>query len=223
LTGTRPARHFGRRIRVPTSPWNKSCLRCSGMRIDCRKDTPKRRACANLWDYWAAGRRALIIWNISLLIVFLVRGGQWSNGRYVGSLVAAIGDIIERHMIETGFLEPAEPLPRKARVQEAAGASITQLGPLCPKCSRPGLVREAGCLSWRRSLQSHSPFVAGYHLLVSGLGATLLDSSDHISWQLAGCLSQVSCSLSHIKPENLLQNQCQFVPEFRAARQLARP
>ena len=36
--------------------------------------------------------------------VFDPRGGQWSNGRYVGSLVAAIGDIIERHMIETGFL-----------------------------------------------------------------------------------------------------------------------
>jgi ribonucleoside-diphosphate reductase alpha chain len=28
--------------------------------------------------------------------VFDPRGGQWSNGRYVGSLVAAIGDIIER-------------------------------------------------------------------------------------------------------------------------------
>jgi len=78
--------------------------------------------------------------------VFDPRGGQWSNGRYVGSLVAAIGDIIERHMIETGFLEPAE-LPTKALVQAAASASVTQLGPLCPKCSQPGLVREAGCLS----------------------------------------------------------------------------
>ena len=42
--------------------------------------------------------------------VFDPRGGQWSNGRYVGSLVAAIGDIIERHMVETGFLVPAETL-----------------------------------------------------------------------------------------------------------------
>jgi ribonucleoside-diphosphate reductase alpha chain len=30
--------------------------------------------------------------------VFDPRGGQWANGRYVPSLVAAIGDIIERHM-----------------------------------------------------------------------------------------------------------------------------
>ena len=79
--------------------------------------------------------------------VFDPRGGQWSNGRYVGSLVAAIGDIIERHMVETGFLASAETLVAKAVVQTSAGASATQLGPLCPKCSQPGLVREAGCLS----------------------------------------------------------------------------
>ena len=79
--------------------------------------------------------------------VFDPRGGQWSNGRYVGSLVAAIGDIIERHMVETGFLAPAETLVAKAVGQPAAGASATPLGPLCPKCNQPGLVREAGCLS----------------------------------------------------------------------------
>jgi ribonucleoside-diphosphate reductase alpha chain len=80
--------------------------------------------------------------------VFDPRGGQWSNGRYVGSLVAAIGDIIERHMVETGFLVPAEPLVAKTVTQaSAAGASARRLGPLCPKCSQPGLVHEAGCLS----------------------------------------------------------------------------
>ncbi len=79
--------------------------------------------------------------------VFDPRGGQWSNGRYVGSLVAAIGDIIERHMVETGFLVPAETLVAKTVGQASAGASATRLGPLCPKCSQPGLVHEAGCLS----------------------------------------------------------------------------
>jgi ribonucleoside-diphosphate reductase alpha chain len=79
--------------------------------------------------------------------VFDPRGGQWSNGRYVGSLVAAIGDIIERHMVETGFLVPAETLVAQAVVQASAGASAIRLGPLCPKCSQPGLVHEAGCLS----------------------------------------------------------------------------
>jgi ribonucleoside-diphosphate reductase alpha chain len=79
--------------------------------------------------------------------VFDPRGGQWSNGRYVGSLVAAIGDIIERHMIETGFLAPAETLLAKAGGRAPAGAFATGIGPLCPKCNQPGLVREAGCLS----------------------------------------------------------------------------
>ena len=78
--------------------------------------------------------------------VFDPRGGQWTNGRYVGSLVAAIGDVIERHMIDTGFLTPAEPIVQKA-AKATSPAAATALGPLCPKCSQPGLVREAGCLS----------------------------------------------------------------------------
>ena len=78
--------------------------------------------------------------------VFDPRGGQWTNGRYVGSLVAAIGDVIERHMIDTGFLTAAEPIvPKTAKA--TSSVATTALGPLCPKCSQPGLVREAGCLS----------------------------------------------------------------------------
>ena len=77
--------------------------------------------------------------------VFDPRGGQWSNGRYVPSLVAAIGEVLERHMRETGFLTAAEP-PVSADA-ETALQPASQLGPLCPKCSQPGLVKEAGCLS----------------------------------------------------------------------------
>jgi ribonucleoside-diphosphate reductase alpha chain len=79
--------------------------------------------------------------------VFDPRGGQWKNGRYVPSLVAAIGDIIERHMIETGFLAPAEKPIGKTATQSLEMTSATHVGQLCPKCSQPGLVREAGCLS----------------------------------------------------------------------------
>ena len=78
--------------------------------------------------------------------VFDPRGGQWCQGRYVPSLVAAIGDVIKRHMIETGFLTRPETSVIPVQVaQPPTGAE--QLGPLCPKCSQPGLVREAGCLS----------------------------------------------------------------------------
>jgi ribonucleoside-diphosphate reductase alpha chain len=79
--------------------------------------------------------------------VFDPRGGQWSNGHYVPSLVAAIGDIIERHMVETGFLTPAVTPAVTLASQAVATAAAPQLGPLCPQCSQPGLVREAGCLS----------------------------------------------------------------------------
>ncbi|MDE1906554.1 MAG: ribonucleoside-diphosphate reductase, adenosylcobalamin-dependent, partial [Rhodospirillales bacterium] len=77
--------------------------------------------------------------------VFDPRGGQWAQGRYVPSLVAAIGDLIERHMIETGFLVlDDERLPVH---DKKSLPSASPLGSLCPKCSQPGLVREAGCLS----------------------------------------------------------------------------
>lgn len=78
--------------------------------------------------------------------VFDPLGGQWSNGREVPSLVAAIGDIIERHMIETGFIvHPDMAAPRV--VKAAISQPAVHPGPRCPKCSQPGLVKEAGCLS----------------------------------------------------------------------------
>ena len=81
-----------------------------------------------------------------LKAVFDPRGGQWQNGRYVPSLIAAIGGILERHMAETGFMPAAEGTALVLPSEPAAGRP---LGPLCPKCSQPGLVREAGCLSCR--------------------------------------------------------------------------
>jgi ribonucleoside-diphosphate reductase alpha chain len=77
--------------------------------------------------------------------VFDPRGGQWSNGRYIPSLVAAIGEVIERHMSETGFLVLPDSSPDS--LAASATAANAYLGPLCPKCNQPGLVKEAGCLS----------------------------------------------------------------------------
>ena len=39
-----------------------------------------------------------------LKAVFDPRGGSWMKGRYVPSLLAAIGEVIEQHMIDTGFI-----------------------------------------------------------------------------------------------------------------------
>src|SRR3546814_1976976 len=45
-----------------------------------------------------------------LKAVFDPRGGAWMEGRYVPSLLAAIGGVIERHMIDIGFLQARGPL-----------------------------------------------------------------------------------------------------------------
>ena len=92
--------------------------------------------------------------------VFDPRGGQWMNGRYVGSLVAAIGNVIERHMIETGFLVPEDPTRIKAALPVPGPVTAAQLGPLCPKCTQPGLVKQSGCSTclhcgWSKCLNGH--------------------------------------------------------------------
>ncbi len=43
-----------------------------------------------------------------LKAVFDPRGGQWMGGHYVPSLLAAIGEVIERHLVATGFMAPRE-------------------------------------------------------------------------------------------------------------------
>ena len=89
-----------------------------------------------------------------LKAVFDPRGGCWMGGRYVPSLLAAIGEVIERHMIDIGFL----PDPARERM-EAASARAPKVvnldgstgdGPVtamarCPKCSSPSLIRQEGC------------------------------------------------------------------------------
>jgi ribonucleoside-diphosphate reductase alpha chain len=84
-----------------------------------------------------------------LKAVFDPRGGHWMNGRYVPSLLAAIGEVIERHLIEIGFMAgPEEQREEKATLALAANAETPK--PLsglrqCPKCGQPGLIRMEGC------------------------------------------------------------------------------
>ncbi|HYN38828.1 MAG TPA: LAGLIDADG family homing endonuclease [Rhodospirillales bacterium] len=92
-----------------------------------------------------------------LKAVFDPRGGQWMRGRYVPSLLAAIGEVIETHMIDIGFL----PLPggersearKPAVIEAAAGEPVRRPTGLaadprfrqCPKCGSPSLIRQEDC------------------------------------------------------------------------------
>ena len=86
-----------------------------------------------------------------LKAVFDPRGGQWMGGHYVPSLLAAIGEVIERHLINIGFL-PAQQSDALAATPGGAGTPVTaerpgatyRLDP-CPRCGQAGLLRQEGC------------------------------------------------------------------------------
>ncbi len=85
-----------------------------------------------------------------LKAVFDPRGGAWMSGRYVPSLLAAIGEVIERHMIDIGFLSGSvglDHLPSEARRKVANLPSGGPASPLrqCPKCGAFSLVHQEGC------------------------------------------------------------------------------
>lgn len=82
-----------------------------------------------------------------LKAVFDPRGGYWVEGRYVPSILAAIGEVIERHMIAIGFLGSDEDgeITRPARGTKRAHGSTDRGGAQCPRCGQPGLVHQEGC------------------------------------------------------------------------------
>ena len=54
-----------------------------------------------------------------LKAIFDPQGGRWMDGRYVPSLLAAIGEVIEMHMVRIGFLKRGEPLGKKGMLDRA--------------------------------------------------------------------------------------------------------
>jgi ribonucleoside-diphosphate reductase alpha chain len=83
-----------------------------------------------------------------LKAVFDPRGGAWMNGSYVPSILAAIGGVIERHLIQIGYVgkhikltdKPAEAVEQVVKAEEF---SIPKH--FCPKCSGTNIVKEGGC------------------------------------------------------------------------------
>ncbi len=86
-----------------------------------------------------------------LKAVFDPRGGAWMGGRYVPSLLAAIGDVIERHMIDIGFMpqkRSATPELTERKVVnllEPAGEGRPARMAQCPKCGEAALIRIENC------------------------------------------------------------------------------
>ncbi|UXU74114.1 MULTISPECIES: adenosylcobalamin-dependent ribonucleoside-diphosphate reductase [unclassified Paracoccus (in: a-proteobacteria)] len=81
-----------------------------------------------------------------LKAVFDPRGGAWLDGRYVPSILAAIGGVIERHMIAIGFLE-AEGKALKSDPKAAMVTGEAPRGPACPSCGQYGMQMIEGCMT----------------------------------------------------------------------------
>lgn len=85
-----------------------------------------------------------------LKAVFDPRGGHWVGGKYVPSLLAAIGQVIESHMITIGFISPdedlaiPEPVSKVVNLHDENAESRPPLRQ-CPKCGEAGLLRQENC------------------------------------------------------------------------------
>jgi len=82
-----------------------------------------------------------------LKAVFDPRGGAWMQGKYIPSILAAIGGVIERHLIAIGFI-PGEGMGLKTDPQyEAMAVGERPRGPACPACGSYEMRMVEGCMT----------------------------------------------------------------------------
>lgn len=82
-----------------------------------------------------------------LKAVFDPRGGAWMHGRYVPSILAAIGGVIERHMIAIGFLAGEGQGSKTDPHRDPTAVGERPLGPPCPNCGQYGMRMNEGCMT----------------------------------------------------------------------------
>ncbi len=93
--------------------------------------------------------------------VFDPQGGYWNKGKYVPSLIAEIGNIIEQHLKHIGLLQQESELGNgQVEEKSTASESAPQLNDadsaddhfpvnaaLCKKCLSRSLVQKDGCMT----------------------------------------------------------------------------
>ncbi|MFZ5751000.1 MAG: adenosylcobalamin-dependent ribonucleoside-diphosphate reductase [Pseudomonadota bacterium] len=82
-----------------------------------------------------------------LKAVFDPRGGAWMEGRYIPSILAAIGGVIERHMIAIGFLTSEGAGLKSDPKALAVAVGEAPRGPACPSCGQRGMQMVEGCMT----------------------------------------------------------------------------
>jgi ribonucleoside-diphosphate reductase alpha chain len=81
-----------------------------------------------------------------LKAVFDPRGGAWMEGRYIPSILAAIGGVIERHMVAIGFLT-AEGTATKSDPRAEVVTLAPRKGKACSSCGSYDVRMVEGCLT----------------------------------------------------------------------------
>ncbi|WP_421241412.1 NrdJb [Aeromonas enteropelogenes] len=94
--------------------------------------------------------------------VFDPKGGYWNKGKYVPSLIAEIGNVIETHLTEIGMLKApgldehqqaflaekqAELQAEQNKEAQSAGNGFPANAALCYKCHTKALVLKDGCMT----------------------------------------------------------------------------
>ena len=85
-----------------------------------------------------------------LKAVFDPRGGAWVQGKYIPSILAAIGGVLEQHMVAIGFLagegmalkEDPQAMKQVVNLGESRGKA-------CPSCGQFDLQMVEGCMTCR--------------------------------------------------------------------------
>ena len=81
-----------------------------------------------------------------LKAVFDPRGGAWVDGKYIPSILAAIGGVIEHHMVVTGFLS-GEGMGLKSDPQAEVVNLQKNRGGACSSCGQFDLRMVEGCMT----------------------------------------------------------------------------
>ena len=81
-----------------------------------------------------------------LKAVFDPRGGAWVEGKYIPSILAAIGGVIERHLVAIGFIE-GEGMGLKTDPKAAVVAIGGRQGKTCDSCGSFEMRMIEGCMT----------------------------------------------------------------------------
>ena len=81
-----------------------------------------------------------------LKAVFDPRGGAWMGGKYIPSILAAIGGVIEQHLVATGFIA-GEGLGLKSDPQAKVVGLDQPRGKACGSCGQYDLRMVEGCMT----------------------------------------------------------------------------